>query len=997
MVYKKLANIILTGGEIPNNLNQSQKILLDEIDNLGLKDEYNKLSKLSQEELINIVKEKDKIINVLEMEKQKKPTKTTNVSDYSLVNLFKFLKTEDGKIIKENDENYKLDEFETAFDKNLRTGVIKFRDYQKKFIEDWSISLQELVILYYGVGSGKTLIAVNCAEQFINLNIDSKVYFLLPASLVLGTIMELYTKGIDAARKNKNGEYIYNFISYQQMLRSNFDFSDNSLLIIDEVHNLRNIRSSEIKNKVSARKWESTDSYSLIGNKLAEVMIYNSSKFIRKLFMSGTIFVNGPEDLEPIISIGYNKAPMLDFNKKLYENIITNDDAFKTYYQGLISYYKIEGTTKKQMPRVNYEFVIINSKTVQSVDANEDAFYIESRNQAIAKKMAYILKYINTYPNDKVLVYAQFLDRVLIPLIDKLKEKGIKFGFISGKLNQSQKLEIVRQYNNDEINVLIFTLSIKEGISFKETDTIIVMQPYWNYAIMEQIIARGVRLNSHKRGNKSLLEVKFLVGVPKTDDHYNNTAIYIWKQNADDIMNRFIHTIEYDKNNELHTNSFGSRDINLYNRMFIKTSKINVFEKKLLKLPKFEDVNNAENNVFIKYFNNTVLDLEQEKKKKLTIKEMITLKRKMYDEFYKKNIELTNKNITRFSNDSKFKSNRNPNLEEQANLTKFKNKEDEIIKLVNEGASLEKIFSTFEITKQDITNFQANFTPPQHVKQLINFSGIENDITQNIKILEPTAGIGNIIGGLIKLKNSSNFSIDANELFNLYYQIGKAIYNNIDNVIWYNLDFYYNYNQKYNYNYIIGNPPFNLRTIRELKGRKLDTTLYDINFVEVAYNMLKDNGVLCFIISNRFERDKSHLFLNFNKILKFIKKYNEKYVEIETLKTDFKVEDETKTTKSQETNFGMVMIKLIKIPKFIMNILKPPLDEKEIEQIEKENEIKKLERAKKKKEKMEKEINKPKEQNKQKLKKEKLIEKEIDEEQPNIYLDKTEKIRPRRK
>ena len=83
-----------------------------------------------------------------------------------------------------------------------------------------------MTILYYGVGSGKTMIAVNCAEQYQEMTKNAHIYFLTPASLVLGTIKEMYDRGIDASRKNENGEFIYYFVSYQQLLRSNFDFKE---------------------------------------------------------------------------------------------------------------------------------------------------------------------------------------------------------------------------------------------------------------------------------------------------------------------------------------------------------------------------------------------------------------------------------------------------------------------------------------------------------------------------------------------------------------------------------------------------------------------------------------------------------------------------------------------------------------------------------------------------------------------------------------------------
>jgi superfamily II DNA or RNA helicase len=569
----------LQGGNI--DIKSNQEKILDIIDKSNLKKEYNDLIKLSKEELINKINEQDKIINILETEKQKKQRIKKDIEDYTLINYYKFLRTEDGKLYKNNEDNqfYLYNPLESAFDRNIRTGDIKFRDYQKNFIQDWSVSQQELVILYYGVGTGKTLIAVNCAEQFLEITNDSKVYFVLPSSLVLNTILECYSKGIDPSRKNSKGEYLYNFISYQQLLISNFDFDDNSLLIIDEIHNLRNIRSSEIKEKVSARKYKATDTFSLVGNKLSQELIKNSNKFIRKIFLSGTLFVNSSQDLEPIIAIGYNREPYLNFSKDSYEILLKNEQSFKTYFQGLISYYKIEGMNKKQMPTVKYEFIPITYQGNEKIE--EDPFYINTRNESNSNKCKYIINYIENNKNEKILIYSQFLDRSLNELISLLNKNNIKFGFISGKLNQVEKLNIVNQYNTNEIKILIFTLSIKEGISFKETNTIFIMQPYWNYAILEQILARGIRLNSHVKGEKSIINCKFLVGV----DNINITKK--WINNANQIMKNDIKSLVFpvtEKNDKIYdNNNFGSRDIDLYNRMFIKQEEINIFEKKLLR------------------------------------------------------------------------------------------------------------------------------------------------------------------------------------------------------------------------------------------------------------------------------------------------------------------------------------------------------------------------------------------------------------------------------
>lgn len=938
---------------------------------------HNSIKALSNEELQSLLlkkdeqlKEKDKIIEMLETEYQPKQFKTKNIDLYNILNFHKFNRTEDGKILENMPQLYAYDPYESAFDKNLKKNKNYYREYQKKFIQDWSVSAQELVILYYGVGSGKTMIAVNCAEQFNEITKNSHIYFLVPASLVLSTIKEMYDRGIDPTRKDMNGDYIYYFVSYQQLLRSNFDFQDNSLLIIDEAHNLRNIKSEEINIKKSARKYIKTGNYSLVGNKLSEKLLKSSSKFLRTIFMTGTLFVNSSEDIEALISIGYKKQPMLNIDKNKYEIIINSDREFKIYYEGLISFYKVPKISS--MPSKLFHFIPIENKKLEYnifVESKKtgmpirEPYFIESRNQSINQKNKWILDFLKSHKNEKTLIYSQFLEKSLSKLLEELKNKNYKFGFISGELSQVEKLNIVKKYNDDEINIIVFTLSIKEGISFKETNNIIIYQPYWNYAIMEQVLARGIRLNSHKLQNKATIHLYFLVTIQ------NKQNTNDWFKNADAIMNDDIKNLIYvkqdDNNNKItndkigkykFNNNFLSRDIDLYNRMFDKQEEINKFEKKLLELPRFEDVNNNENNEFIEDYKLKLQEFENEFGKLPTNAEMIKLKKIMYKEFYDKKIKTINERITRFSDDTRYKQFRNPNLEEKASGDTYGDKTKEIQTLINKKADLSDFLTLFNISKQDITLFQANFTPSNEINIVIDNLDIKNDKRDNLKILEPTCGIGNFIENLLKLENKYNFMIDCNEYNNAFYQIGKTIYKEIDNVKWYNSDFYI-FQNKYNYDYIIGNPPFNLAyqvlqkvNIKTKRGepkqdpifKKVDKRLYDIHFVSKAYNILNDGGKLGMIISDRFLRSNDEIFNNFKIYTEDMKKIDPTSFEI--IKTgDFK--KSKSVSKEMETSYGMVCIIMKKLPNFNINLDNKKRIENtsnEFQKIEKEPKVEKI-------------------------------------------------------
>lgn len=967
-IYDKLKNC-LCGNYQGGAKEETDVIKLIKEDKEEIMKEYDKIKGLSQEDLIQKIiqlerlasqkdkeletarkdalkekKEKEKAEKALEgalAEKKGELMVRKDIDNFNLLNLYRFFNKYDEGLLYHPDEDkrkrdddgnfiidralYAYDPFLSAYDKNIEN----YRPHQKRFIADWSVSVQELVIMYYGVGTGKTLIAITCAEEYLRLNKNSYVYFLMPSSLVLNTILEMFKFGIDPTITDEDGNNRYIFISYAQLLRTKFNFRDNSLLIVDEIHNLRNLKSQEINDKVSARKWKPTGNYSLVGSVLANQLLDNSHNFIRKVFMTGTLFVNSSEDLEPVMAIGYNKRPLLKMDKEEYYAMIKSDVAFKNYYEGLVSFYRISGDEKKRMPTAIYHFPIADYEDLRTAKSNidKDPYFINSRNLGTKYKIGWIIDFIQKNKNDKTLIYTQFLDRSLKPLTKSLEFMGIPYATISGQLSQEEKMEVVGRYNRDEVKILIFTLAIKEGISFKETNNFIVYNPYWNYAILEQIIARGIRLNSHKQGYKSTINVYLLCVASIKDKGYTPQEkrrykdALEWSELAEDIMNNDIKTLKYNKDNDGNLLSpfyedFASRDINLYNRMFNKQAEINDFESRILKLPSFEEVNNNENSEFLKTYNQALLDYQQANGKLPPNKQMIELKRRLYKEFYDETVKETNKNIKRFSSDTNYKTTRNPDLEEIADFTDYPNLENDIRTLIKKGASLDKIFEKFKIDKTIITTFQANFTPLEHIRKLLELCKLEDDPNNKIKILEGTAGIGNVVSGLMELKNKQNFMIDCNELNKVFYQIGKVLYEDLDNVFWYNADFM-GFVAKYNYDYIIGNPPFNLRT--KLLGR--DTTLYDIDFVEKAYNMLRDDGTLAFIISSRFQRDEKQHFKNFNTYLEEMKKVDENNVIIEPLDTGFK--KDKGLAKEMETSYGMVYIILKKLPNYFMNLKKP--------------------------------------------------------------------------
>jgi ubiquinone/menaquinone biosynthesis C-methylase UbiE len=226
----------------------------------------------------------------------------------------------------------------------------------------------------------------------------------------------------------------------------------------------------------------------------------------------------------------------------------------------------------------------------------------------------------------------------------------------------------------------------------------------------------------------------------------------------------------------------------------------------------------------------------------------------------------------------------------------------ELLKEVIKKLSLQNVLNLMNIGKANIKLFNAFFTPKQNSESLIQLSQIEQDTNDRIEILEPTAGIGNLILPLSKLSNSSHFHIDAVEYISKMCQLGEAIFDDFDNISWYNKNFF-EFKTDKKYDYIFINAPFNINYNKK--------QILDIDFLDYSYQLLKDGGKLCCITSSSVLNNKTKKkYVDFqNKVLNsdnvIIKEFN-----------GFSV-DET-IIRDMAVNIKMLYIIITKTPDFTL-------------------------------------------------------------------------------
>uniref|UniRef100_A0A6C0LUM1 Helicase ATP-binding domain-containing protein n=1 Tax=viral metagenome TaxID=1070528 RepID=A0A6C0LUM1_9ZZZZ len=230
-----------------------------------------------------------------------------------------------------------------------------------------------------------------------------------------------------------------------------------------------------------------------------------------------------PPHVFPKIEINFVKCKMSDTQYKLYTKIsrVESKNDINDYVNIDISNSFFIGT------RMISNFMFPNKKIGQEgFDSLEDDDLSISQVKEYSPKFLKILRKIKKC-DGTVFVYSNFKEfggiRTFVRLLEhhhfknyELHGNGLKrFAIWSGDQDSFIKEEIKAVFNNknnidgSKIKIILGSPSIKEGVSLLRIQEVHLMEPYWNWSRMDQIIGRAVRFCSHK----DVVEEKRLVKV----------------------------------------------------------------------------------------------------------------------------------------------------------------------------------------------------------------------------------------------------------------------------------------------------------------------------------------------------------------------------------------------------------------------------------------------------------------------------------------------------
>ncbi len=374
-------------------------------------------------------------------------------------------------------------------------------------------------ILVHSVGTGKTLSAIATAQCVLLNEVVKKVIVVTPTSLQSNFKSQMKMYGLDDIDFKK-----YHFYTIQKLVNDienkTVINSENSLLIIDEAHNLRTIE----------------------GGRIEPILKY-AKKAEKVLLLTATPLINYKYDIINLISLIKSDKPIaIDyFNKLLKET--SNQKELKKYLSDIFSFY-IKDKPDPNFPekKILEIFLPMDEQYLKSYeqvetgevkripdfkDKNIQVFYngIRRASNILDKKspkVDWIIDKIKSEPKAKYIIFSHFINMGIKPVMKYLDEKNISYGYVTGDLSIEERQKAVEEYNNNKIRILFISKAGSEGLDLKNTTYIIIMESSWNLNSIEQIIGRGVRYKSHENLPPSKRKVTIYKLILVKPDEYNH-------------------------------------------------------------------------------------------------------------------------------------------------------------------------------------------------------------------------------------------------------------------------------------------------------------------------------------------------------------------------------------------------------------------------------------------------------------------------------------------
>lgn len=407
---------------------------------------------------------------------------------------------------------------------------IQLQDHQQR-VSDRISDEDPRLLLYHGLGTGKSLSAIAAAEAAKQVH-GGEYGVVVPASLKPN-----FQKEIKKFTQGSSPE----ILSYTGLARGkNFQEMPDTL-VMDEAQRLKNPGSATTS---AARR------------------IASHAK--RLLLLSGTPITNSPGDLASPVSMLRNETispqefekQFVGYRKKFPGFIpalrgaqwgevpyVKNEGQLRDMLQGHVDYQpgqtpegvsvneetikvplsaeqqRIQKAVRSGIPpgflwKLDQEFPLSReelsklnsfmtglrqvSLSTQPFRADKNPLKAFDQSSKLQEAMKRLRTTLDSDPRRKAIIYSNFIDAGIKPYAAALERENIPHGVFHGGIPLAARQQALNDYNAGKLRALLLGPAAAEGISTKGTSLIQLMDPYWHESRTQQARGRGLRFDSHQ-------------------------------------------------------------------------------------------------------------------------------------------------------------------------------------------------------------------------------------------------------------------------------------------------------------------------------------------------------------------------------------------------------------------------------------------------------------------------------------------------------------------
>lgn len=429
------------------------------------------------------------------------------------------------------------------------------------------------LLVYHGLGSGKSLSAIAAAEA-AKKKYNEEYGIIAPASL-----RQNFHKEIEKFTEGSNPEVLsYTGLGLGKKFKQHPD-----TLILDEAHRIRNP-----------------------GGAAAQAARDAAARSKRVMLLTGSPITNTPGDLAHLISIlAHKNLSPQEFEQKFV--------GYKNVYPGLVNYLRgvkpgVQAVVRNEKElrgllenRVDYQ----PSKTPEGVNVNEErisvpltdaqkriqkalrtkippsflwkldqefplskdelsklnSFLTGLRQNSVSTRPfrhdndalrsfyqsgklqeAYgrLKTMISEDPRKKAIIYSNHIGAGIEPYAAALERQGVPYGVFHGGVSMKQRQKALADYNAGRLRALLIGPAGAEGLSTKGTNLIQLLDPHWNEARTQQAQGRGLRFDSHDDLPEELKNVHVQRFISESEDPswLGKAMGYRRERTGDEILER---------------------------------------------------------------------------------------------------------------------------------------------------------------------------------------------------------------------------------------------------------------------------------------------------------------------------------------------------------------------------------------------------------------------------------------------------------------------------